>query len=151
MGMLKTPQNQDPLPRQHRTGGCGELIATAMYVQAKSHLPSDVTKDQNGHRKDGVNARVAAWGDPAAENKVAGGFVIPPCADSGATFGCATFMNDQGIKPVLNPQYKQYPRSQSNPPVPPQVNRQPVSVTPGGLSIARLFPIDVLDDLMDEL
>ena len=141
-----TSTNPNPTPRQHKTGSCGELIAIAMYVQMYSQLPRSVAMDKDGKRLESVNARIAAWGDADGKGPT-GGYNLRACGNSQTTFGCQTFVTDQGLTPLLNADFTELRRSQPNPPSPPQVNKVPDTVQPGGLTLAKLFPYDVLESL----
>ncbi|KAI9802809.1 MAG: hypothetical protein M1833_001408 [Piccolia ochrophora] len=135
--------------KRHSTGSCGELIATAMYVQENGHLPRAVTRDPKGRPIAGINARVTTWGGYEKWSREMGGYNIPACNPAWPNqYGCRGFMERQGIRVVTNDEYRSGKRKEGeeDPPVPPVVEKAPKETFEGGFTIKKLVGWEFLDD-----
>lgn len=84
---------------QHRTGVCGEIFATAMYIRKNNAPPRSVIYDSNG-RRTGLKARVATCVSLPKDNKSKQGYALPACTGKWNEWGCREFMASQGIDEV---------------------------------------------------
>jgi hypothetical protein len=69
---------------QHRTGGCGEVLATYVFLHA---FPD----------RDPAGISVITWGIPP---KMEDGEIMPPCDDGPSSFGCQEFLEANGITEI---------------------------------------------------
>lgn len=124
-------------PEQHRLGSCGEIFATAMYMNKHNASPRTVTGREGTATVE--NPRVVAWGGFTDEEVRRGGRAVPPCSGQEADWGCMDFMAFQGFKTVDAGVYGSAARLSD----PPACEIEPSKTLPSGVPIKRV--VDAAD------
>lgn len=140
--MIYNQRNTASTPDRHRLGICGEIFATAMYMNKHDASPRKITGKEGPAtvRK----ARVVAWGGLTDAEIAGGGVAIAWCVGKTDTdqWGCNQFMTYEGFKLPLTDKYKEISKRED----PPASETEPSGTMIYGVPIQKLLPAS---DLMD--